>query len=234
MRQHINNNWIAYILLAGLLVCGVVFVATPVMAQDITNAELKASIDNLKGGIETNRWIIIIVMGLISLGFAGFMFMGNFVFQIWGKLKSVITDTEWIKKRIDSVLLNNPQEIGRDRISDSNSPRVLNRNGEFLLRYTKADDYIKNNFKELYQQMCRENGVENLENIEPYKIEIWALKIMRDKRYDTQDINFQGIQELVYKEPIQYDALALAMGLKLRDMVCEKNKIPIEKQKQQM
>ena len=114
-------------------------------------------------------------------------------------------------------------------MSNSNSPRVLNRSGEFLLRYTRADDYIKNNFKTLHQQICRENEVENLENIEPYKIEIWALKLMQDKRYDTQDVNFQVIQKLVYEEPIQYDALALAMGLRLRDMVYAKNKIPIKK-----
>ena len=37
MRQYINNNWIVYTLLAGLFVCGVVFVATPVMAQTETN-----------------------------------------------------------------------------------------------------------------------------------------------------------------------------------------------------
>lgn len=45
MPQNIKHNWIAYALLTGLLVCGfVVFMATPVMAQEITNAELRAEL----------------------------------------------------------------------------------------------------------------------------------------------------------------------------------------------
>ena len=92
MRSNIKNNYITYVLLTGLFVCGFVLIATPVMAQEVSNAELKTS-------IETNRWL----MGGI---FVSVLVIIPLMFYLWGRVRKLEGVWDVVKNFVDVNVLN--------------------------------------------------------------------------------------------------------------------------------
>lgn len=234
MRSNIKNNYITYVLLTGLFVCGFVLIATPVMAQDVTNAELKTSIENLNGGIEINRWLI------------GGMFVSIFViiplmFYLWGRVRKLEGVWDVVKNFVDVNVLNKQKKSyalsgfgGKNTKSGATakSPLALNEEGRFLLEATGAKAYIDKHINKIVQDIEQINEIQ-LANMSAFQIKRQAEKYLEEKQDHIKDIEFQRILAVLYQHSIDYDTLALVMSLELRDRICNQYDIPINLEQKQ-
>ena len=227
MRQNISNNYRSYVLLAGLLVCGFVLVATPVMAQDITNAELKTS-------IETNRWLIggIFVSVLVVI---------PLMFYLWGKVRKLegvwdvvknLIDVRVFSKQRKSYALSGFGDKKNRSGATAQSPLVINEEGRFLLEATGAKAYIDKHINKIAQNIEQINEIK-LAHMSAFQIKRQAEKYLEEKQDDIQDKEFQGILAVLYQHAIDYDTLTLVMSLELRDRICNHYDIPVNLEQEQ-
>ena len=239
MRQHINNNWIASVLLTGLFVCGVVFVATPVMAQDITNNQLKESLEQ---SITTIHWIV----GIITALFVAFLsILITFTFKMNGRLNKLEGVWDMIKNFFDVRLLSNKKPNNKiagaskiirtqEDISSVNSPRVLTERGKYLLEVVGAQAYLEDHYDNILEAIKKEYSIE-LQQLEAHQIKRYTERFLLEKKqYDLTDADFQQILKVLYENAIDYNLLALAMTLNLRDRICRQYKIPVSLEQQQV
>ena len=106
MRQNITHNYITYALLTGLLVCGFVFVATPVMAQETAAITQNANILGIDVGYVT--LVIVLAVGG-ALGTTLFRMNGR-ISKIEGILelfKDYFADKAISIKNLFSIVLSN-------------------------------------------------------------------------------------------------------------------------------
>ena len=191
MRQNIKQNFIAYALLIGLFVCGFVFIVTPVMAQDITNAELKTSIENLNKntGNDTANWIVAIITILSTLAVAAIGWLVTFIIRrqdkkddISHKIGALETHTGYFKESIARVESTFDNSI--EKVENSVKEGIENNNKIFTERFEMFQNESTTQRKEQFNDFKKdiETGFEkiqgNIKDVESRitKIETWKTR----------------------------------------------------------
>lgn len=244
MRQNINNNHITYALLIGLLVCGfVVFIATPVVAQDVTNAELRAELKEIinSNTARTNFLFWFIVVGLPAI----LLFINilitlyvkvngrlNKLEGVWDVVKSLV-DVRFFNKQKPSANLSKMKEKGVKGLASSNSPLFLNEQGRYLLEVVGAKAYIDRHQQEIADAIQQKYKVD-LATLKAHQIKGQVERFLREwKQYDIKDTEFQNILAILYQHSLDYDMLIFVMSLELRDRICNQNNIPTNLEQKQ-
>lgn len=229
MRQNIKNNWITSIIAVALVVIAVLIVAgelgvikqEPVsykVEQETAITILQQRVDN---GFETMYWLFGVV-AFVLVGIVGFSF------YTWGRVNELYGKLKHINFKNFTF-----GDVNDANVADRNSPLVLNRQGKFLLQYTGANKYIDNHFDDLCKELCREMyknantqtgceaSIQKLRQEKEFNVGLWAKRVIGQKQYDIEDEDFQEILQILDKDGIDYNAIALAMSLKLRDKIYE-------------
>ena len=134
-------------------------------------------------------------------------------------VKGRITKIEDWKTRQILPTLNQQDIMGND------SPLVLRDKGKKYLQESGGEEYLKKHFEsDLLKQFDGLNKA--------YKIENKAIEVIQE-RYKLIDVELENIREYLYQQGLQSDGGIILLAIKLRDMVCEKNEIPIKKKEQQ-
>ena len=226
MRQNTKQNYIAYALLTGLLVCGFLFFATPVMAQEITNAELKESIDTLKNkesGFSTAEILITIigVIGVAIIAGVGFLIRRVWEFpKLTERVDNLIKEVKELKKDFKKHAHSAQNEL----IVESNSPLQLTERGR---------EHFENSGCRAYFEKHLQEWLKDFEGLDKdYRIHEKAREVIEEKYKQNTDPNIEDIKAYMFNEGVPHDKTMLMMSIGLRDMICEKKGITIKRVKQ--
>ena len=251
MIQNTRYNLIAYILPVGLLVCSVVFVATPVMAQGNTagNSGL-STLEVVLGGVGIGG-----VIAIVHLIFKGGQAIGTIQTETRQNKEALNKHEKDGKERVKELkeIINKGFESIQGNIKDIESrittietrittletrrmradlslpdKNVIGHNSPLALGIT-GKKYFKESGSEQYLKKHFERDYKEFEGLDKvYKIENKAIDVIHEK-YRSNDSDLENIREYLYDKGIQgeYSIIFLAIGL--RDMVCDKKGIVIKK-----
>lgn len=207
-----QQKHILYILLAGLLVCGFLFVTTPVTAQETTNLqlkELKESIDKNTARLDFLFWFVVIFLPIIVL----------FSNRLWGKVSKLEGVWDVVKNFVDKrdkteSKRNNFKALEKDVISTS--PLGLSSTGREKLEKSGAKAFIDKYFDELYKHF---DGIKT-----NYEVHDKAIEVIQGVY--KNNVNFTPVKRYAYNEGIE--DFVLMVAIELRDRVCNKKDIKIK------
>lgn len=220
---------ITYILLAGLLLCGLLFVATPVMAQEKTNADVIEAINNLNqgGGFSITEILTGVIVGIIV---AVIVF---FATKLWifptfmERLNNLIKDFDEVKN--DFKKHRHSTESGAMMYGDSitaNSPLHLTEKGQRRFKNSGGKTYLQYNWKEWSAEF---KGLDK-----DYTIHNKARALINEKYEQDKDEQFEDIKAYMFNEGIPQEQAILILSIGLRDMVCNEKNIKIKKAEEQI
>ena len=208
MRQNIKQNYIAYALLAGLFVYGLLFIATPIMAQEVSNETqiILNKIDSLnnQNTVGIVEIVSIVVGGLIIAG------IGFLTKRVWGFPKFVAD--------LDNIIKNfknhkHTQKDGLIILAGRGSPLRLTDEGNKYFEISGCRAYFEKHLQE---------WLEDFEGLDKdYIVHDKAREFMDDYYKQSTDPEFQNIKAYMFNEGISHEQIMLMLSIGLRDMVCK-------------
>lgn len=221
MRQNIKHNYIQYALLAELLVCSAVFFATPVMAQevrDITNQQLKESIDNLNNKEDAfgTTEIITTIIGLLIVMGVAFLTKRVWEFPVFvERVNNLVKEFQGLK---DDFRKHRHTTEG---VASSNSPLHLTQKGR---------EHFENSGCRAYFEKHLQKWMEHFKEFDKdYTIHDEARKFIKEQYEQDNNADFEDIKAYMFNEGVPHDQILLMMSIGLRDMVCKEKGIIIKK-----
>ena len=121
-----------------------------------------------------------------------------------------------ITKRLDDLL----KDIALNKVSISNSPRVLNEYGKKILKESNIGQFVDEKFDEIVRQVKKQNP----ENA--YQVERKVLDIVQGYKEDEETRNM--LEKSAFETGNTVDTVLLVGGIYIRDKVLESLKMKVE------